>query len=319
MERDGTPQLAWADPGPSTRPEVETDVVSGGTDAAVEGAAISLPKGGGAISGLGEKFAADLFTGAGSFAVPLTVPAGRSGLAPELALGYSTGQGNGPFGLGWALSVPGVFRKTSHGIPRYQDLGSAAAPPARPDVFVLSAAEDLVPVSGSYPGRVRYRPRTEGPFARIEHVRDGLSDYWEARSKDGLVTRYGTQRPDSATASWRDPAVTADPSDPSRVFGWRITQAQDAVGNLVRYEYLADFGQEPGHVWDHPLLARVSYADYGDRAAPSFLVQVDFDYEQRPDPFSEYRSGFEVRTSLRCRAVRVSTHPRDRRRRAVPA
>ena len=37
-------------------------------------------------------------------------------------------------------------------------------------MFILSGAEDLVPVSGTYPGPVTYRPRTEGLFAQIEHV-----------------------------------------------------------------------------------------------------------------------------------------------------
>jgi RHS repeat-associated protein len=285
--------------------------VSAGTDSTAEGSAISLPKGGGAVSGLGEKFSPDLFTGTGNFSVPIAVPAGRLGVQPQLSLGYSTGSGNGPFGLGWQLSLPGVSRKTSRGIPRYADAAGPGMDGLRADVFVLSGAEDLVPVQGSYPGRVRYRPRTEGLFARIEHVRDASGNYWEVRGKDGLLTRYGTPRPDGADASWRDPAVVADPGDPGRVFGWRITATQDAPGNLIRYEYLPDQGLEQGHQWNHPLIARISYADYGDRAAPSFLVKVAFEYEPRPDPFSDYRSGFEIRTSLRCHTVRVTTHASD--------
>jgi hypothetical protein len=81
---------------------------------------LSLPKGGGALKGLGETFSPDLYTGTGNFSVPLAVPPGRNGLQPQLALTYSTGNGNGPFGLGWSLSVPGVTLKTSKGIPRYQ-------------------------------------------------------------------------------------------------------------------------------------------------------------------------------------------------------
>jgi hypothetical protein len=34
----------------------------------------------------------------------------------------------------------------------------------------------LVRVAGDYPGRVRYRPRTEGLFARIAHVRDATGN-----------------------------------------------------------------------------------------------------------------------------------------------
>ena len=47
-----------------------------GADASVEGSVISLPKGGGAVSGLGETFSPDLFTGTGNFSVPIAVPAG---------------------------------------------------------------------------------------------------------------------------------------------------------------------------------------------------------------------------------------------------
>lgn len=158
-------------------------MVSTGTDTTSGGSVLSLPSGGGAISGLGEKFSPDLFTGTGNFSVPLAVPPGRRGVQPQLSLGYSAGNGNGLFGLGWALSMPGVTRKTSQGVPRYDDT----------DVFIVSGAEDLVPVPGGGPATQRYRPRTEGLFARIEHVHDASGDVWEVRSKDGLVTRYGTR------------------------------------------------------------------------------------------------------------------------------
>jgi Salmonella virulence plasmid 65kDa B protein len=65
---------------------------------------------------------------------------------------------------------------------------------------------------------------------------------------------------------------------------------------------------------DQPLIGRV---DYGDRDDPSFLVSVSFDYEQRPDAFSDRRAGFEIRTSLRCRAIRTATRAADGVDRAV--
>ena len=73
---------------------------------------ISLPKGGGAIRGIGEKFAANLVTGSGSMSVPLPITPGRSGFAPQLSLSYDSGAGNGPFGFGWSLAVPSISRKT---------------------------------------------------------------------------------------------------------------------------------------------------------------------------------------------------------------
>ncbi len=76
---------------------------------------ISLPQGGGALQGMGEKFSPDLFTGTGNFTVPIALPPGRNGFQPELNLVYSTGNGNSPFGLGWNLSVPGINRQTNKG------------------------------------------------------------------------------------------------------------------------------------------------------------------------------------------------------------
>src|ERR687886_129541 len=100
----------------------------------ISGQVISLPSGGGALRGIGETFSPDLFTGTGNFTVPIALPPGRNGFQPELSLVYSTGNGDGPFGLGWALSVPGVSRKTSKGVPLYDD---------SKDTFILSGAEDL--------------------------------------------------------------------------------------------------------------------------------------------------------------------------------
>src|SRR5262249_18050037 len=82
---------------------------------------LSLPKGGGAIRGMGEKFAANPVTGTGAITVPLATSPGRSGFGPQLALSYDSGAGNGPFGLGWSLSLPVITRKTDKGLPQYRD------------------------------------------------------------------------------------------------------------------------------------------------------------------------------------------------------
>ena len=96
---------------------------------------LSLPKGGGAIRGIGEKFAANPVTGTGSMTVPIAASPGRSGFGPQLSLSYDSGAGNGPFGFGWSLSLPAITRKTDKGLPRYRDADES-------DVFLLSGAED---------------------------------------------------------------------------------------------------------------------------------------------------------------------------------
>jgi hypothetical protein len=144
---------------------------------------INLPKGGGAIRGIGEKFTANAVTGTGSLSIPIALSPARSGFSPQLSLQYDSGSGNGAFGVGWSLSAPSITRKTDKGLPQYRDHEES-------DVFILSGAEDLVPVL-HYEGKDRwfndefelegyqvklYRPRIEGLFARIEkwtRIEDG--------------------------------------------------------------------------------------------------------------------------------------------------
>src|SRR4051812_25862526 len=103
------------------------------TTFAVAAPQVALPKGGGAIRGIGEKFGANPVTGTAVMTVPVPVSPGRSGFGPHLTLSYDSGSGNGVFGYGWGLSLPCVSRKTDKGLPRYRDDGES-------DVFILSGA-----------------------------------------------------------------------------------------------------------------------------------------------------------------------------------
>src|SRR5579871_6739979 len=85
----------------------------------------SLPKGGGAIRGIGEKFSASPVTGTASLQIPIEVSPGRAGFHPALSLDYDSGAGNGPFGHGFHLSVPQITRKTDKGLPQYDDANDA--------------------------------------------------------------------------------------------------------------------------------------------------------------------------------------------------
>ncbi len=272
---------------------------------------ISNPQGGGAQSGLGEKFSPDLFTGTGNFSVPIAVPPGRNGFQPDLALGYSSGNGNGIFGMGWAIGIPGITRKTSKGIPIYND---------RTDIFILSGAEDLVPVQyfkdisgGITHEKTLYQPRTEGLFARIiRHKKSNGEHYWEVRSKDGLISWYGT--PGAITGN--DPAVVANPDLRASIYAWQLTKTEDPFGNVILYEYERELvtssqAKTTPHVYDQLYLKTIRYAQYPTGPLPTdidFMCKVNFLYEDRPDPFSGYKQGFEIRTTKRCTALEMYTN-----------
>ena len=60
-------------------------------DTGISAPSITLPKGGGAIKGIGEKFAANPVTGTGSMSVPIATSPGRGGFGPQLSLSYDSG------------------------------------------------------------------------------------------------------------------------------------------------------------------------------------------------------------------------------------
>lgn len=303
----------------------------------VQPPSISLPQGGGAIKGIGEKFAANPVTGTGSMTVPIATSPGRSGFGPQLSLSYDSGAGNGIFGMGWNLSVPSITRKTDKGLPRYWDSSES-------DVFILSGAEDLVPVlndEGAIAETERdgyqirkYRPRVEGLFARIERwtALNSGETHWRSISRDNITTLYGK------TAESR----IADPSHPSHVFSWLICESYDDKGNAIVYGYKSEDSEgvetSQAHEQNRTDQSRATnrylkHIQYGNRVsrlvqpdldAMGWLFEVVFDYGEhesdkprpndtglwsvRNDPFSSYRSGFEVRTYRLCQRVLMFHH-----------
>jgi hypothetical protein len=121
--------------------------------------------------------------------------------------------------------------------------------------------------------RRRYRPRTEGLFARIVHHHDPNNEYWEVRSKDGLVSCYGTP-----AAAGTDLATMADPSNRRKIFAWKLRRTVDAFGNRIEYEYVRDTGQDAPHHWDQVYLQRIRYVDYTAQGETKYLVSVTFSH-----------------------------------------
>lgn len=205
---------------------------------------ISLPKGGGAVSGIQEKFSVSPASGTGSMTIPIATSPGRSNFGPQLALNYDSGSGNGVFGFGWNLAIPGISRKTDKGLPGYRDEMDS-------DTFVLAGVEDLVPtllqageswLPEKVPNRSigteryqikRYRPRIEGSFSQIECWTNLNSQecHWRTISKENITNVYGRTN----QSRIQDPEV--DGTQPPRIFSWLICESYDDKGNAIYYEY----------------------------------------------------------------------------------
>lgn len=280
---------------------------------AVHVPSLEVPKGGGAIRGIGETFSSNAAMGTGGMSVPIAVSPGRGGSAPQLAVGYSSGSGNGLFGLGWSMAVPSVRRRTDKQLPTYDDANDR-------DTFMVGDEEELVPALRYVPAsavmaahwepdtfvdtvnherRERFRPRVEGSFSRIERVtRTDVTDaapFWRVTSRENVVSEYGRS----------NDARVFDPSAPSRVFQWMLERQYDDKGNVVVYTYARENGDNVAHTALHEChRGDASYGAlhpkrvwYGNRAmyaptlsdttpptltASDFLFEVVFDYGDHP-------------------------------------
>lgn len=301
-----------------------------------------LPKGGGAIQGMGESFAPNEFNGTSSLSLPIPATPCR-GFEPKISLGYSSGSGNSPFGMGWELSVPEISRQTSKGIPRYDDS----------DTFLFTGDDYLVPKldSAGQPVVTRksiktnsysvqsYLPRTEGAFDLIErYTNQGNSTdvFWRVTSKENVVSIFGKS----------ETAKIFDPLDQSRIFKWLLEESYDAKGNHEIYSYKkenADIVPVSGSEQNRDkqtnnYLTQISYGndrpildgalitgesgttvsdvlwhfevvlDYGAYCiAPSnpdaYKIPVGQTWARRQDPFSSYSAGFEIRTYRLCQNI----------------
>lgn len=284
----------WQEGPPAADTQAEGSLAAGQSRAAPS---IQLPKGGGAIRGIGEKFGANPVTGTGSMTVPIATSPGRSGFGPQLSLSYDSGGGNGPFGFGWSLSLPTIARKTERGLPHYRDADES-------DVYVLSGAEDLVPVlqedgtryvdDTTFPEYVlhRYRPRVEGLFARIERWTNKVTGaiHWRSITRDNVTTLYGRTN-ESRVFDPDEPT----PATPLHTFLWLISESYDDMGNAVLYEYAAenDANVDLSQVHErnrvrsaNRYLKRVKYGNRVSRliepdlSAVSWMFEVVFDYDE---------------------------------------
>ena len=318
---------------------------------AIEVPSISLPKGGGAIKGIDEKFSVNAVNGTSSFSIPLPFSPSR-GASPSLSLSYSSGAGNGIFGLGWSLNLGSIKRKTDKGLPQYLDSIDS-------DTFLFSEAEDLVPEFNKNPDgsfqldsdgeyiinernstdglfNIRnYKPRIEGLFARIERWTEKSTGIvkWRVITKENVTTLFG----------WNNNSVIVDPGDKKglKIFEWLPEFVFDDKGNCSKYIYKKEdeigFDSTLLHNRNRLESGKITYANlypekilYGNKTPyrqfgdvfpdeTDFMFHTYFDYgttdlniepfdklnpwDFRPDAFSDYKAGFEIRTTRLCRRV----------------
>ncbi len=177
-----------------------------------------------------------------------------------------------------------------------------------------------------------YKPRIEGLFARIER--------WSSKSSQEMKWRVITKENVTTLFGWTSSSQLVDPQDSNRVFGWLPEFSFDDRGNCINYIYKPEDSSGIDdlsiHNQNRLVAGTITYTNlylqkilYGNKTpykqlgdsfpeVSDYLFQTIFDYGEynvnapfneindwnfRPDAFSEYKSGFEIRTTRLCNRI----------------
>lgn len=209
----------------------------------------------------------DKASGGLSYGYPLTLPPGRNGLDPKLALEYSSqenDQGN-LFGYGWNINIPYIKRINKTGIEKlYTD-----------NYFYSSLSGDLVLVSGT-----TYAPKVEdGRF--LTYTFDGT--YWTVKSKDGSVYKFGYNA-----------GARQNNSGDTKTFKWMLEEERDTNNNYIKYEYYKNGGQ----IYPDTIT-------YTGNASTDGIFTVVFSRASRNDAVTQDFGVFDVTTSYRINEIQA--------------
>lgn len=176
-----------------------------------------------------------------------------------------------------------------------------------------------------------YIPRIEGLYARIER--------WTEKSTGRIKWKVTTKENSTTLFGWTDNSVISNPADPSKIYKWFPEFVVDDKGNSTQYIYKKEneigFNPDLIHHKNRYKNNAITYTNlyidkilYGNKtpyqlgqAFPietDYMFQTVFDYgtvlpnqspdimnewDFRPDAFSNYKAGFEIRTTRLCKRV----------------
>ncbi|TQV86343.1 SpvB/TcaC N-terminal domain-containing protein [Aliikangiella coralliicola] len=228
--------------------------------------------------------------GAATYSVPIAIPPGRNGMQPNVALSYSSRNGNGIAGIGWGLSAASSIRRCGQIVGL--DDKSFGVTYTGEDRLCLDG-QRLILTQGATYGANGTEYRTEqDSFARIiltgdYNATDSSGSHFTVEHKSGMVSYYGKTSNSRHTADGQ-----------SKTLSWALTSREDRTTqkNNIQYTYATFGGGEH-------LLTEINYtgsaSTVGDR-------KVKLIYESRPDKSTNYLAG--GKSAITQRLSKVETY-----------
>lgn len=207
--------------------------------------------------------------GSSGYRIPIGLPLGVNGMAPEIALTYNSNSGQGFLGKGWMIEGISKIHRTAR--TRYDSPIYGNVQMSTNDIFALDGST-LNPLDGAY-NSCEYTTATES-YQRIYCHGDYLGDpdYFTLESKNGLTSYYGF---DVSSESKRE-----SPGLP--YIEWYRDRIVDQHGNYVRYQYEI--------IEDEIVLKNIEYTG-NDAQGLDPICSVTFGYTERGDISRKHMAG----------------------------
>lgn len=218
---------------------------------------------------------ADAMSGAGTYSIPITIPAGTNGVAPSVTITYNSMGGNGLVGQGWGISGLSTISRIGRTI--YHDGKTAPVNLDADDRFLLDDSR-LLSKSGTYGADgATYGPEHENFSTITSNGNFGGGPMWfRLEAKDGVVMEYGNST-DSRFLN----------HDNTKVLYWRLNKIIYKDGNYIEYKYQI--------VNNESLISEINYT--GNAAAGLLPYnKVKFNFLQRLEKTTTYSVNTAVKS-----------------------
>jgi RHS repeat-associated protein len=193
-------------------------------------------------------------TGALEYGYEFSVPPGRNGMEPAVALTYSSQAGlRGGVAAGWTLSLPEIRRENLETFPQAERWVSS-----------MAGSRELVEVTEPAPSDTAktFRAQNDPSYARYQLIStsSGLSYRWRVLTTDGIEHRFG-----------------------DFVDGWYpLLQSRDPFGNAIDYEWTPITWPEFPENYVEWRLTAIAYTKNDTPPAIAPHAEVRFEYTSSP-------------------------------------
>lgn len=219
------------------------------------------------VGALGGSFDVSPMGGA-TYSVPIKVPKGYGNMTPQLSITYNSQAGNGLCGYGANIGGISVITRGAKDI--YHDGMAQGVSYLADDALYLNGVRLILDdeYTAGQNGAIYY-PESD-PFTKvIAHgtcTSTSNNTWYEVKSSDGMVYRYGTD-------SYSKLSYT-DANGAQKIHSWYITKAIEPTGNCINYTY------DKLNNYIYPLTIEYGTNEYQPNTP---INKILFSYQSRPD------------------------------------